>query len=85
VHYMLSQPPAEGSAEAFAGMLTGHVDEQCISLTLPKPDKDVLVYVCGPPGFMQAVSGGKTPDKQQGEVSGAMKAQGYTEDMVFKF
>ena len=35
--------------------------------------------------MMKAVSGNKTPKKKQGELSGALKAAGYTESMVFKF
>ncbi|ORD94693.1 NB5R2 [Enterospora canceri] len=44
-----------------------------------------FVYVCGPPGFMECISGKKTPDKQQGELKGILKDAGYTESHVFKF
>lgn len=49
------------------------------------PSADTLVLVCGPPGFMEAVSGSKTPDYKQGDVSGILKRLGYNETMVFKF
>ncbi|KAJ9538920.1 hypothetical protein OSB04_031653 [Centaurea solstitialis] len=47
--------------------------------------------VCGPPGMMEHVSGGKAKDWSQGEVcimclvSGVLKELGYTEEMVYKF
>lgn len=42
------------------------------------PAEDVLIYVCGPPGFMDLISGNKTPDKQQGPLTGLLKEKGYT-------
>jgi cytochrome-b5 reductase len=44
-----------------------------------------MVFVCGPPGMMDAVSGGKAPDLSQGELKGMLKDLGYTSPMVFKF
>ena len=52
---------------------------------LPGPTADHLVYVCGPPPMMNAISGPKTPNYEQGEVSGVLKELGYTADMVYKF
>lgn len=52
---------------------------------IPAASEDTLVYVCGPPGMMQAVSGNKTKDFKQGPVEGTLKELGYTEDMVYKF
>ena len=45
----------------------------------------MFLQVCGPPGFMAAMSGDKTKDYKQGLVEGLLKAAGYTEDMVYKF
>ena len=45
----------------------------------------IFIQVCGPPGFMVAMSGNKTKEGKQGELDGLLKAAGYTEDMVFKF
>ncbi len=63
----------------------GYVSEKVIADTMPAPSSDSRILVCGPPGFMDAVSGNKTPDYQQGLVSGLLKKAGYDETMVFKF
>ena len=44
-----------------------------------------MVFVCGPPGFMQAVSGEKGVDKTQGWVGGWLKEMGYRAEEVYKF
>lgn len=44
-----------------------------------------FVYTCGPPGFMDVVSGNKTPDIKQGELTGILKELGFTSDSVYKF
>jgi hypothetical protein len=38
-----------------------------------------------PAGMMNAVSGDKAPDKSQGELTGLLKAMGYTAEQVCKF
>lgn len=81
VHYVLSQ--AE-HPEKWGGY-QGFVSEELVRKHIHAPSVDTLVLVCGPPGFMTAVSGNKTPDYQQGEVSGILKSVGYNESMVFKF
>jgi len=63
----------------------GFPTESLLKTKLPMPSSDTLVFVCGPPGMMNAVSGPKTPDYKQGEVGGFLKSLGYKEDMVFKF
>lgn len=71
---------------SFAGnVYEGYVSEKVIADTMPAPSSDSRILVCGPPGFMDAVSGNKTPDYQQGLVSGLLKKAGYNETMVFKF
>jgi cytochrome-b5 reductase len=35
--------------------------------------------------MMNAISGDKAPDKSQGELSGLLKAMGYTPEQVYKF
>lgn len=79
ITYILSQPSASWKGE------TGFVSQELIKRTMPAPSEDNYILVCGPPGFMEAVSGGKTPDYKQGEVKGHLKALGYNENMVFKF
>lgn len=64
----------------------GYVNRDMVSAHLPAPtNKDGLIMVCGPPGMMNAVSGDKAQDKSQGELSGLLKAMGYTQDQVYKF
>ncbi|RVD92673.1 NADH-cytochrome b5 reductase 2-like [Tubulinosema ratisbonensis] len=50
-----------------------------------KNDKFDYVYVCGPPGMMECVSGKKNFDKTQGELKGILKELGFTIDKVYKF
>ncbi|KAJ0673617.1 putative cytochrome-b5 reductase [Helianthus annuus] len=64
---------------------TGYISKDMASKGLPAPSDDTLILVCGPPGMMKHVSGGKAKDWTQGEVSGVLKELGYTEDMVYKF
>eukprot|EP00752_Nemacystus_decipiens_P008341 g7455.t1 len=64
---------------------TGHVTAGLIEKHLPKPSGDSMIFVCGPPGMMNAISGAKNEDKTQGEVGGALKGLGFTSDMVYKF
>lgn len=63
----------------------GFVSASIIRDAMPAPSDDTLIMVCGPPGFMKAVSGDKTPDYKQGPVEGLLRDLRYTESMVFKF
>jgi len=64
----------------------GHVNKKLLAETMPAVSDSNLVYVCGPPGFMVAVSGTKNlKDYSQGELTGALKEMGYSEKHVFKF
>lgn len=63
----------------------GYVSTDVVSKGLPGPGDDSLILVCGPPGMMQHISGGKAKDYSQGELSGVLKELGYTEEMVYKF
>jgi cytochrome-b5 reductase len=65
--------------------LSGTINADIIKRFVPAPSKDSLVIVCGPPPFMQAISGEKTKDYQQGDVTGLLKEHGYTSENVFKF
>ena len=77
--YTLDEPPAGWKQGK------GFISEQLLKRVLPAASDDVLVCVCGPPGMMTAVSGGKTPDYKQGELTGLLKALGFSESNVFKF
>lgn len=63
----------------------GFLNEQLIKSYMPAPTNDNMVFVCGPPGMMAAISGSKAPDYTQGEVSGVLKNLGYSKDNVIKF
>ena len=80
VTYVVATPPA-----GWKGGEKGFCTQELLKSKLPAPSPDALVFVCGPPGMMNAVSGPKTPDYKQGEVAGLLKALGYVEDQVFKF
>jgi len=80
VHYVLEKPPADGWNGS-----TGYCNEEIIKQYLPPPSDHHAVYVCGPPGFMNCISGSKAPDYSQGELTGLLAKLGYTKDHVFKF
>ena len=44
-----------------------------------------MVFVCGPPPFMHALSGEKAEDKSQGLLEGVLKRLGWKEGEVYKF
>lgn len=79
VHYVLEKPPAKWNQGV------GYVNAATISSKMPAPSDTSLILVCGPPGMMEAVSGGKAPDYSQGELKGLLKQAGFTSSMVFKF
>jgi len=65
---------------------TGKVTKDFLGKALPAAGDDSFTYVCGPPGFMTAVSGTKNmKDYSQGELTGALKELGWTEKNVLKF
>lgn len=43
---------------------------------------DTLIFVCGPPGQMNALSGNKVSPSNQGELKGALADLGYTAEQV---
>lgn len=79
VHYVLEKPAAEWKGHK------GYVTEELVKETLPKPEvENSVVFVCGPPPLMEAVSGDKNPDKSQGDLRGFLKSLGYIQDRVYK-
>ncbi|EJU02531.1 ferredoxin reductase-like C-terminal NADP-linked domain-containing protein [Dacryopinax primogenitus] len=80
VVYVLDKPE-----KGFTGP-TGYVTKELIKQHLPGPElgEKTKLFVCGPPGQVAAVAGKKAGMKQ-GELGGALKDLGYTEDQVFKF
>ncbi|KAG8756105.1 NADH-cytochrome b5 reductase [Serendipita sp. 396] len=66
---------------------SGFIGIKDVKAYLPDPKvagSKVKVFVCGPPGQMQAISGTKAGMKQ-GELSGALKEAGFIEEQVYKF
>ncbi|KAJ3774361.1 cytochrome-b5 reductase [Lentinula raphanica] len=80
VIYILDKPPAGWTGP------TGYISKELIQQHVAPPslNEKVKVYVCGPPGQVAAVAGKKAGMKQ-GELGGALKELGYTEDQVYKF
>ncbi|PVU95894.1 hypothetical protein BB561_001528 [Smittium simulii] len=81
VHYVLSKPSQGWTGE------TGFVNADMIKKYLPSSSlgEDAMVFVCGPPGMMNAMSGPKNGPIDQGELSGILKELGYAKENVFKF
>jgi cytochrome-b5 reductase len=79
VHYVLEKPP-----QGWTGAV-GYVNEDIVKKHMPAPSTDSIVFVCGPPPMVAAISGPKAPDYTQGEVDGILKKLNYTKEQVFKF
>ncbi|KAH6664085.1 hypothetical protein B0J14DRAFT_608403 [Halenospora varia] len=79
--YVLDKPP-----KGWAGG-KGFVSKELLKTVLPEPkEKNIKVFVCGPPGMYKAISGVKKSPKDQGELDGSILEQlGYSEDQVYKF
>jgi cytochrome-b5 reductase len=64
----------------------GFITKDLIKKTLHgSQHKDSMVFICGPDPMLNVISGGKNPDKSQGEVGGILKELGYTTENVYKF
>eukprot|EP01035_Chromulina_nebulosa_P023410 gene23410-30340_t len=58
----------------------GRISKSTIEKVLPSKSylsPDSLILVCGPPSFMESISGSKTPDYKQGLVGGYLKEIGF--------
>ena len=78
--YVLDHPP-EGWMQG-----RGHITKELLKTVLPQPEeKNVKVFVCGPPGLYKAVSGAKKSPADQGELAGMLKELGYSSEQVYKF
>ncbi|EKF39672.1 NADH-cytochrome b5 reductase, putative [Trypanosoma cruzi marinkellei] len=83
-YYVLSQAPSDWMGGV------GYVNKEMIKSVMPPPSSaaDSIILVCGPPPFMEAISGDKdfkTTPPSQGELKGMLKELGYMQKMVFKF
>ncbi|KAM5355517.1 hypothetical protein ACJ41O_002163 [Fusarium nematophilum] len=78
--YVLDNPPKEWAGNK------GYISQELLKTVLPEPKSDnIKLFVCGPPGLMKAISGNKVSPKDQGELTGALKELGYSQEQVYKF
>lgn len=77
--YVLEKPSADWQGEK------GYITKNLLKEVLPEPKaSDFKVFVCGPPGLMNAISGNKKSPSDQGELTGALQELGYNKDQVLK-
>lgn len=79
VNYVLEDPPTEWNGEL------GYVSKEIIQNFLPKPDEQVLIYVCGPRAMLQSICGLKSSGHQKGDLDGILKDVGFKIEQVYKF
>lgn len=83
-YFVLSKAPSDWMGGV------GYVNKEMIKSLMPAPNRatDSLILVCGPPPFMEAMSGDKdfkNYPPSQGELKGYLKELGYMPKMVYKF
>lgn len=79
ITYFVDKPEGDFKGE------TGFISKDFIAANAPKPNEHTHFFVCGPPPFMNAISGNKKGPAEQGELTGALKDLGFKEEQVFKF
>jgi cytochrome-b5 reductase len=53
---------------------SGFINADLLKQEVPAPGTESFItFVCGPPPFMEAISGDKNPDKSQGTLRGYFK------------
>ncbi|KAK4161962.1 hypothetical protein QBC43DRAFT_291310 [Cladorrhinum sp. PSN259] len=78
--YVLDKPP-----KSWVGG-SGYINKELLKTVLPEPkNENIKVFVCGPPGMMDSISGNKKSPKDQGELKGVLKELGYNSEQVYKF
>ncbi|KAK9446495.1 NADH-cytochrome b5 reductase 2 [Limtongia smithiae] len=78
--YALDKPPAGWTG------VTGFVTKEVLKGLLPPPTaENIKIFVCGPPGLCNAISGNKISPADQGELTGFLNELGYVKEQVFKF
>ena len=83
-YFVLSQAPSDWMGGG------GYSNKEMIKSLMPAPNRagDSIILVCGPPPFMETISGDKdfkSYPPSQGELKGYLKELGYMPKMVFKF
>lgn len=79
IHYFADKVSSDWTGE------TGYISKDFLKSHLPGPNSNSKIFVCGPPGLYEAISGNKVSPTDQGEVTGALAELGYTKENVFKF
>ncbi|KAI8882765.1 hypothetical protein K501DRAFT_295053 [Backusella circina FSU 941] len=78
ITYVLEKAPENWK---HAGFITADLLKQVV----PGPETESFItFVCGPPPFMEAISGDKNPDKSQGTLRGYFKELGYNQENILK-
>lgn len=70
--------------KSFDGKI-GYISKEDVAAIVKPDDENHRVFVCGPPGFMKALSGPKKSPTDQGDLTGSLQELGFTKDTVFKF
>ncbi|KPA85693.1 putative mitochondrial NADH-cytochrome b5 reductase [Leptomonas pyrrhocoris] len=83
-YFVLSKAPSDWMGGV------GYINKEMIKSLMPAPNRagDSIILVCGPPPFMETISGDKdfkSYPPSQGELKGYLKELGYMPKMVFKF
>ncbi|KAL2270019.1 hypothetical protein VTJ83DRAFT_2203 [Remersonia thermophila] len=80
--YVLDKAPPSWAGQQ------GYITKDLLKTVLPEPkegNEKIKVFVCGPPGMMEHISGNKKSPRDQGELKGILKELGYTPEQVYKF
>jgi NAD(P)H-flavin reductase len=59
VHYVVGKEGKDAS------LIVGHITRELLDKAMPKSDEDCKVFVCGPPGLCNFVSGNKVSQMDQ--------------------
>jgi len=82
IYYTVDKLTNKEEKKAWKGEV-GYITADMLKKFMPMPsktdDESLLIMVCGPPGFMKLLSGEKTKDFKQGELTGLLKNLGFTE------
>ena len=88
IHYLVEDDAGMPSDRKNWSM--GRVTMQVLAAHMPAPTREKAngqpsIFVCGPPGMMNAVSGDRVQEVYQGPLKGMLKELGYRSSEVFKF
>ena len=80
IEYVLEKPPAGWKSG------TGYITKEILGAVIPRPNSEnIKIFVCGPLGLYQSVSGTKSGPMAQGELVGVLADMGYSNQQVHKF